>query len=501
MQRSTFENWAKKRRQSRVLVDSKIGDRNTSQKGLNISFVFDPSVPQVAKDALALTEAYLEGLFDDPITVNVFIEFDASMPSGTLGGTGVYTLSTPLPWSTARSQWIGNMDADDFIQDYLPTSSLPVRYNGSSGSVTNENQLCLAWSNYGAFGNFISGYSAETAFNSNIPWDYDPTNGVSGYCFQSVAVHEIGHALGFMSRAEQWWDPTTDLFALDVFRFQRTDGTGDYNPDTYNEFQSTPRLVDYNNPNDSHNSNIFYYDGTDKEYRMEDGYPNQASHFRQGISASMVPIQYPGNTDYPDFFRTPDLDMFDAIGWDYVGALPDADGDGVYDFDDNCPTTYNPLQEDGDSDTAGDSCDNCIAVWNPSQENSDGDILGDSCDNCILVANPDQEDYDSDAVGDSCDNCIYDWNPDQADSDSDGIGDVCDYICGDADGSGDVDIDDAVYVISFIFAGGPPPDPMASGDVDCSGDVDIDDVVYLIGFIFGGGFEPCDPDGNGVPDC
>jgi hypothetical protein len=75
------------------------------------------------------------------------------------------------------------------------------------------------------------------------------------------------------------------------------------------------------------------------------------------------------------------------------------------------------------------------------------------------------------------------------------------YVCGDADGSQDVDIDDAVYLITYIFSGGPAPDPYESGDADCSGEVDIDDVVFVITYIFGGGPAPCDTDGNGVPDC
>jgi len=68
---------------------------------------------------------------------------------------------------------------------------------------------------------------------------------------------------------------------------------------------------------------------------------------------------------------------------------------------------------------------------------------------------------------------------------------LVDYICGDADGSRSVDIDDVVYLISFIFSGGPPPYPLEAGDADCSGGVDIDDVVYLINYIFTGGPEPC----------
>jgi len=64
-------------------------------------------------------------------------------------------------------------------------------------------------------------------------------------------------------------------------------------------------------------------------------------------------------------------------------------------------------------------------------------------------------------------------------------------VCGDADASGTVDIDDVVYLISYIFGGGPEPNPVASGEVDCSGAIDIDDVVYLIAYIFQGGPEPC----------
>jgi hypothetical protein len=82
-----------------------------------------------------------------------------------------------------------------------------------------------------------------------------------------------------------------------------------------------------------------------------------------------------------------------------------------------------------------------------------------------------------------------------------------DYICGDADGSGGdppVDIDDVVYLINYIFSGGPAPDPIEAGNPDCSTadpTVDIDDVVWLIAYIFSSGNAPCDTDGDEVPDC
>jgi hypothetical protein len=65
------------------------------------------------------------------------------------------------------------------------------------------------------------------------------------------------------------------------------------------------------------------------------------------------------------------------------------------------------------------------------------------------------------------------------------------YMNGDADGSGTIDISDAVYLITYIFAGGPAPNPLGRGDADCSSSIDISDAVYLIAYIFSGGPAPC----------
>jgi hypothetical protein len=63
-------------------------------------------------------------------------------------------------------------------------------------------------------------------------------------------------------------------------------------------------------------------------------------------------------------------------------------------------------------------------------------------------------------------------------------------LCGDADASGFVNITDCVYLLSFIFGGGPEPIPYISGDVDCNGSVNVADAVYVRNYIFGGP-EPC----------
>ena len=65
------------------------------------------------------------------------------------------------------------------------------------------------------------------------------------------------------------------------------------------------------------------------------------------------------------------------------------------------------------------------------------------------------------------------------------------YICGDVDGNSSVDIDDMVFLVNYIFIGGPAPDPPESGDENCSGSVDIDDITYLINYIFLLGPAPC----------
>ena len=119
------------------------------------------------------------------------------------------------------------------------------------------------------------------------------------------------------------------------------------------------------------------------------------------------------------------------------------------------------------------------------------------------------------------------WNPDsltgpgfyllRADSNADGIGEstvvedmkttssyqVCGtglkyfvityrtFLCGDVDGEGTINIADAVYLINYIFGGGPAPSPYAAGDVDCSGDINIADAVYLVYYIFADGPVPC----------
>ncbi len=64
-------------------------------------------------------------------------------------------------------------------------------------------------------------------------------------------------------------------------------------------------------------------------------------------------------------------------------------------------------------------------------------------------------------------------------------------IFGDADGNGSISVADATFIINYIFASGPAPQPIQSGDAACDGGVTVADAVYLINFIFSGGPPPC----------
>jgi hypothetical protein len=63
-------------------------------------------------------------------------------------------------------------------------------------------------------------------------------------------------------------------------------------------------------------------------------------------------------------------------------------------------------------------------------------------------------------------------------------------MCGDADGSGDTNVGDAVFLINYIFKGGPAPPLICAADANGDNDVNVGDVVFLIEYIFGGGPPP-----------
>ncbi len=83
---------------------------------------------------------------------------------------------------------------------------------------------------------------------------------------------------------------------------------------------------------------------------------------------------------------------------------------------------------------------------------------------------------------------------DELNSFSDLTGIVYIISCGDANGDAGVNVGDAVFVINYVFKGGPAPDPLCTGDANGDGACNVGDAVYLIAYIFNSGPPP-------VEDC
>lgn len=65
------------------------------------------------------------------------------------------------------------------------------------------------------------------------------------------------------------------------------------------------------------------------------------------------------------------------------------------------------------------------------------------------------------------------------------------YVPGDVDMSGEIDIQDLVFLVTYMFNGGPQPWVLGACEMDGNGvGPDIADLVYLVTYMFGGGPPP-----------
>ena len=62
---------------------------------------------------------------------------------------------------------------------------------------------------------------------------------------------------------------------------------------------------------------------------------------------------------------------------------------------------------------------------------------------------------------------------------------------GDATNDGIINVADVVFLINYLFKGGPEPDLLENGDVNCDSEITSGDVVYLIDYLFREGPSPC----------
>ena len=134
-----------------------------------------------------------------------------------------------------------------------------------------------------------------------------------------------------------------------------------------------------------------------------------AAELESMLSSALGAVSMPSELDYAnDLFPAFICEDERAACDPTVPADGDADGDGVSDDVDLCPSVYDPLQWDHDDDLRGDFCDPCP--------------LAPDVTDCPF----DPEDIDGDGVLSEIDDCPYNYDPDQADRDEDGVGDACD---------------------------------------------------------------------------
>ncbi len=168
----------------------------------------------------------------------------------------------------------------------------------------------------------------------------------------------------------------------------------------------------------------------------------------------------------------------DSQSWEVSLRIPDSDGDGILDADDNCPGLSNPQQGDLDGDTIGDRCDTDI----------DGDGLTQR-EETINGSNPESTDTDGDGIDDGREVNDLGTDPNAIDSDEDGLSDPDELAFGSDPASADGD-EDGLSDQQEQEQGTNPRNP----DTDMDTLLDGEELTY--------GSDPtlADTDGDGVSD-
>jgi hypothetical protein len=166
-----------------------------------------------AKAAFLKSAAIWEEKIQSPITIVIDVDFGPTYfghawPQFSLGSSNAQELISTNVYETARVRLIAAATDEQQLAIYngLPTGAIPTDLGPTTtmtGASANARALGLLDPVADPDGREKNlGSPPEVAFNSNYKFDFDPGDGIDAdkIDFEAVAVHEIGHVLGFISK-------------------------------------------------------------------------------------------------------------------------------------------------------------------------------------------------------------------------------------------------------------------------------------------------------------
>ncbi|HZB47217.1 MAG TPA: NF038122 family metalloprotease, partial [Pyrinomonadaceae bacterium] len=185
-----------------------------------------------ARDAFIVAANRWEARISTQMTVVLDADFGPTIfgddfDPGVLGAT--FTSETSRRFSTVRQQLLAASPGaeETTLFNALPDSSVPVELNGTSASTRSIRLASTVARAIGVIPDItnpdglpIGQGDAGIGFNSAFNFDFNPNDGISpgALDFDAVVVHEIGHALGFVSESGN--NAIGPLTLLDLFRFR-----------------------------------------------------------------------------------------------------------------------------------------------------------------------------------------------------------------------------------------------------------------------------------------